>query len=371
MSKTIATIYGVIVDNFYDDGYFDDIIAKGVITPASRFIYQVASAQGDLEVRVNSFGGDVFAANSMIIALRAWAANHPKASLDIVVESAAMSAAANFIAMAPKSAKVSAYGTSLIMYHSCSTITWGGPGAHKDAATLMDKINGAVKSALSGKTTLDAGVIDEWFQEGRQGWLSADDAKKCHLIDSIADGEPEPMPEPPEEALEDKKIAAFYSGQQSLLAAYNTNITGAATMPTAEDEDNRNKEEEEKKDNPEQEGTEEEEEKKDNPEQEGTEEEEEEKKDDDVEQKASARVEQLEKEVADLKAQLEASQKTIAKLTAGFRGKTSAAGGQTSASFADKVKALKDAKPSDWDAQFLALKKSDPTGFAEFMKSVH
>ncbi len=367
MSKTIATIYGVIVDNFYDDGYFDDIIGKGIITPASRFIYQVASAQDDLEVRVNSFGGDVFAANSMIIALRAWAAAHPKASLDIVVESAAMSAAANFVAMAPKSAKVSAYGTSLIMYHSCSTITWGGPGAHKDAATLMDKINAAVKSALSGKTTIDSAVIDEWFQEGRQGWLSADDAKKCKLIDAIADGDPEPMPEQPLEDFEDRKIAAFYFGQQSMLAAYNQHITGAFTMPTAEDENNKNKEEEEKKDNPEQEGADNgEEEKKDN--QEGAGNGEEEKKEDDPEQKASARVEQLEKEVADLKAQLEVAQNTIAKLTAGFRGKTSAAGTQTPVSFADKVKALKTSNPSDWDAEFLALKKSDPTGYAEFMK---
>ena len=370
MSKTIATIYGVIVDNFYDDAYFDDIIGKGIITPASRFIYQVASAQDDLEVHVNSFGGDVFAANSMIIALRSWAAAHPKASLDIVIESAAMSAAANFVAMAPKSAKISAYTTSVIMYHSCSTITWGGPGAHKDAATLMDKINGAVKAALSDKTTIDSAVIDEWFQEGRQGWMSADDAKKCKLIDTIADGEPEPMPEQAGGALEDRKIAAFYFGQQSMLAAYNNHITGAAIMPTAEDEDNKNKEEEEKKDNPEQEGTDDgEEEKKDNPEQEGTDDgKEDEHKEDDLEQKASARVEQLEKEVADLKAQLDVAQKTIAKLTAGFRGKTSAAGVQTPVSFADKVKALKTSNPSDWDAEFLALKKSDPTGYAEFMK---
>ena len=141
-------------------------------------------------------------------------------------------------------------------------------------------------------------------------------------------------------------------------------------VDNAEDDDNKNKEEEEKKDNPEQDGGEDENEHKDDPEQDGGEDENEH-KDDDPEQKSSARVAQLEREVADLKAQLEASQKTVAKLTGGLRSRATAAGGQSPVSFADKVKALQAMKPSDWDAEFIALKKSDPEGYATFMKSVH
>ena len=113
------------------------------------------------------------------------------------------------------------------MFHSCSTITFGGPGAHKDAANLMDKINGNVKAALKARTSLDQADIDTWFQDDRQGWLSSDEAKKCRLIDDVLDGDPMPAPEKPSEKLEDKAIAAFYSGQQGLLAIHVAPYVGA------------------------------------------------------------------------------------------------------------------------------------------------
>ena len=363
--KSIANIYGIIVDNFYDDDYFNDYIDKGIVTPASRFIFQVAAATGDLEVHVNSFGGDVFAANSMIIALRAWAASHPDANLDIIVESIALSAAANFIAMAPKSAKVHAYGPSLIMFHSCSTITFGGPGAHKDAANLMDKINGNVKAALKARTSLDQTDIDTWFQDDRQGWLSSDEAKKCKLIDDVLDGDPMPAPEKPSEKLEDKAIAAFYSGQQGLLAIH-IKQQGDMTMPTAEEENNRNNEEknnEETQQAAASEGEENnEEENNGNNGEENNEE---------TQQNAQQRISQLEAEVANLKAQLADRDAKIGKLTAGFHSKAQAPA--TTTSFDEELAAMKGLPPAEWDAKFIALKKKDPEGFAQFMKrkSIH
>ena len=367
MAKTIVNIYGIIVDSFYDDSWFEQEINNGSITPSSRFIFQVASATGDLEVHVNSFGGDVFAANSMIIALRAWAAAHPDANIDIIVESIALSAAANFIAMAPKSARVHAYGPSLVMFHSCSTITWGGPGAHKDAASLMDKINGSVKSALKAKTSLADADIDVWFQDERQGWLTAEEAKDCKLIDDVLDGEPQPAPAKPTEKLEDKAVAAFYSGQQSLLALH-INQQGDMTMLTAEDE-NKNKDEEEKKENPEQQGSDDEEEKKD-PEQEGDDEEE--KKDPEQSAKKllatlEERVAQLSKENADLKQQLDTANNTVAKLTKGLhmQGKT-APKDNAPQNFNDLVATI-DPKLSaqEWSKKYLQLKKTYPQLFEQ------
>ncbi len=363
MSKTIANIYGVIVDGFYDDPYFDDIINTGCITPSSRFIYQVASAQGDLEIHVNSYGGDVFSANSMIIALRAWAAAHPDANIDIIVESIALSAAANFIAMAPKAARIHAFEPSLIMFHSCSTITWGGPGAHKDAADLMDKINGNVKAALKSRTSLDQTAIDTWFQDSREGWLSAKEAKQCKLIDDVMDGEPQAAPEKPSDTLENKAIAAFYSGQQSLLALH-INQQGDMTMPTAE-EDNKNKEEEEKKEGAQQE---------EGGEGEGKKEEEEEKKEEDPEQsskkllaKLEERVAQLSQENADLKQQLDTANNTVAKLTKGLNmkgpGASSASNPKT---FDDLVKAIDPNLPQqEWRKQYLQLVNDHPQLFEQ------
>ena len=376
MSKTIANIYGVIVDGFYDDPCFDDIISTGCITPSSRFIYQVASATGDLEIHVNSYGGDVFSANSMIIALRAWAAAHPDANLDIIIESIALSAAANFIAMAPKAARIHAFGPSLIMFHSCSTITWGGPGAHKDAAELMDKINGNVKSALKSRTSLDQTAIDTWFQDSREGWLSAEEAKNCKLIDDIMGGEPQAAPEKPSEQLENKAIAAFYSGQQSLLALH-INQQGDTNMPTAEDEDNKNKEEEEKKEGAQQEdggdgeGKKDDEEEKKDPDQqedggdgEGKKDDEEEKKDEDPEQsskellaKLEERVAQLSQENASLKSQLETANSTVAKLTKGLQMKGNGAPSASNPkTFTDLLKTIDPNLPQqEWRKQYLQL----------------
>ena len=382
MSKTIVNLYGIIVDGFYDDPCFDDIIGTGCITPSSRFIYQVASATGDLEIHVNSYGGDVFSANSMIIALRAWSAAHPDANLDIVVESIALSAAANFIAMAPKAARIHAFEPSLIMFHSCSTITWGGPGAHKDAADLMDKINGNVKAALKSRTSLDQTAIDTWFQDSREGWLSAEEAKACKLIDDVLDGEPQAAPEKPTDKLENQAIAAFYSGQQSLLALH-INQQGDITMPTAEDEDNKNKEEEEKKDATQQEdggdgeGKKDGEEEKKDPEQqedggdgEGKKDDEEEKKDEDPEQsskellaKLEERVSQLSQENASLKQQLETANGTVAKLTKGLQMKGKGAPSSASApqNFTDLVKAIDPNLPQqEWRKQYLQLMHDYP-----------
>ena len=364
MSKTIANIYGVIVDGFYDDPCFDDIISTGCITPSSRFIYQVASATGDLEIHVNSYGGDVFSANSMIIALRAWAAGHPDANIDIIVESIALSAAANFVAMAPKAARIHAFEPSLIMFHSCSTITWGGPGAHKDAADLMDKINGNVKAALKSRTSLDQTAIDTWFQDSREGWLSAKEAKQCKLIDDVMDGEPQAAPEKPSDTLENKAIAAFYSGQQSLLALH-INQQGDMTMPTAEEEDNKNKEEKEKEEGAQQE---------EGGEGEGEKDEEKEKEEEDPEQSSKKllanleeRVAQLSQENADLKQQLDTANSIVAKLTKGLKTK---GGGAPSASnpktFDDLVKTIDQNLPQqEWRKQYLQLVNDHPQLFEQ------
>lgn len=363
MAKVTARISGVIVDNFYDDPFFEDIINKGIITPASRFIFQVAQATDELEVRINSFGGDVFSGNSMIIALRSWASAHQKAKLSIVVEAIALSAAANILAMAPKSAHVSVYENSLVMYHSCSTLTAGGPGAHKDAAALMEKVNNSIISMLEDKTTLDMAKVTEWFQESRMGWLDAKELVECKLADDIIDGESAPAPHI-DETIEDSKLVAFYQGQQQLLANFTPAAKKEASMPKQEEE-NKEKEEEKKDQQP----TQEDEGKKDEgegkkdeqPKQEEGKKDEEDKKECEQLKQENA---QLKQELEDLKQQLAASQEKIQKLTAGFRHTPSA---QTPTTFQQKVEALKGKSPADWDAAFIALMKEDPEGYKQYM----
>lgn len=139
-------------------------------------------------------------------------------------------------------------------------------------------------------------------------------------------------------------------------------------MLTAEDE-NKNKDEEEKKENPEQQGSDDEEEKKD-PEQEGDDEEE--KKDPEQSAKKllatlEERVAQLSKENADLKQQLDTANNTVAKLTKGLhmQGKT-APKDNAPQNFNDLVATI-DPKLSaqEWSKKYLQLKKTYPQLFEQ------
>lgn len=215
---TRVNISGVILpdDVFPFADWFGDI-ERGRVTTPCCLAAALATANDDVEVHINSFGGDVFAASTMDCLLANWRREHPGHSMTYIVEAYAMSAAANLVAFAPR-ASVSVHENSLIMFHSCSTFTVGGPGAHKDAAELMDKVNRRVIARLA-KTKLDPDTVEGWFAEGRQGWLDAAEAVGCCLADSVI-GEPsEPAPSRPEKG-RSPDVAAFFAGQIGRLAAY-------------------------------------------------------------------------------------------------------------------------------------------------------
>ena len=200
------------------------------------------------------------------------------------------------------------------------------------------------------------------------------------------DGEPQAAPEKPSDTLENKAIAAFYSGQQSLLALH-INQQGDMTMPTAEEEDNKNKEEKEKEEGAQQEEggegegeKDEEKEKEEGAQQEeggegeGEKDEEKEKEEEDPEQSSKKllanleeRVAQLSQENADLKQQLDTANSIVAKLTKGLKTK---GGGAPSASnpktFDDLVKTIDQNLPQqEWRKQYLQLVNDHPQLFEQ------
>ena len=367
--KTIARISGVIVGSDYDNEFYDEIIGKGVITPASRFIYQVASATDDLEVHINSFGGDVFAGNSMIIALHQWAAAHPTGSLKIIVEAIALSAAANILAKAPRSAVILAYPDSLIMYHSCASVVWGGPGAMKDTAALLDKLNASIVRALLDRTTLKEETIAVWFQDDRMGWLDAAEAQACGLVRAILTGEK--TPDKPEEFKDTDgtapaaRIAAFYSRQAQCLQTFTIQQRGQ-TMPANEETEKK----EETLEETQQEQTQEETEKKET--EETTEETEETKETEETteetEKKESEEVTQLKAEMESLRQELKAAKAKLAKLTQGLGAPTQQTEPQKT--FAEMLQAIpKDASVYEQARILNELKKAHPQAYKDYMNS--
>lgn len=215
---TRVNISGVILsDDVFPFADWLGDIERGCVTTPCCLAAALATANDDVEVHINSFGGDVFAASTMDCLLANWRREHPGRHMTYIVEAYAMSAAANLVAFAPR-ASVSVHENSLIMFHSCATVTAGGPGAHKDAAELMDKVNRRVIARLA-KTKLDPDTVEGWFAEGRQGWLDAAEAVGCCLADSVI-GEPsEPAPSRPEKG-RSPDVDAFFTGQTGRLAAY-------------------------------------------------------------------------------------------------------------------------------------------------------
>jgi ATP-dependent protease ClpP protease subunit len=179
--KTRIEIRGIITSAMLDGEWYQKLIEKGMITPESRIRAAIEKAGPEIELYINSYGGDVLAGNEMIVALKA--AMAAGKSVEITVGAMAFSMAANMLAMLPGVAKIQAYSNSRIGYHGAYTYTKGGAGAHKDSMEMLAHINAQVIAALKAKGV--KANIESWFSEGRIKFLTAAQALQLGIIDSI------------------------------------------------------------------------------------------------------------------------------------------------------------------------------------------
>ena len=183
------SIRGFITSAWMDSSWADGYIAKGLFTPESRVRRELDSTNEDAELYINSPGGSVFDGNEMINAFKQFQARGHK--LTITVGSLAASMAANIVALT--GVPVRCHKNSKIMYHGASTWTEAGKQGHEDSAALLGRINADVVGALVGTFKLPKAKVDEWFAEGRAGWLNAEEAKACGLVSEIIDEAAEPL----------------------------------------------------------------------------------------------------------------------------------------------------------------------------------
>lgn len=232
MKRTIR-ISGIIVGVLYDsEAWYGSAIAAGRITPCSRFrraLDEAADAGDEVEVEVNSYGGDVFAGNDMIAAFQAF-----KGRKSVTVGGLAASMAANFVLQC--GAPVTVHANSILLFHSAYSDTVGGAEAHRDSAALIDQINSPVAKALKAKG-VPAGIVDAAFAEGRQLTLTGEDAKRYGLAETLVGGtaaKPEPLSDGAAlRAMSDlPKLAA--SAAQLLQAMPENNTTTAAPAAAAD-----------------------------------------------------------------------------------------------------------------------------------------
>jgi ATP-dependent Clp protease protease subunit len=124
---------------------------------------------------INSPGGDVFEARTMISAM----ARHPAnfiAHVDGLAASAASSiaVAADDLEMAPG---------SMLMIHNAWTLAMGDKATMLDTAALLDKIDGTIAADYAKKAGVTQEVAAAWMNA--ETWFTADEAVASKLADRI------------------------------------------------------------------------------------------------------------------------------------------------------------------------------------------
>ncbi|MDX8359819.1 head maturation protease, ClpP-related [Cytobacillus sp. IB215316] len=145
------------------------------------FDYRMKSIKDDedIELSINSYGGDAFLGIDMCNTLR----DH-KGNVTITITGIAASAA-SVICMGAD--KVIAHANTMIMVHNASTLAYGNAKELRKAADNLDKVShSAMQSYLK---RVDADKMKELMDE--ETYLTAQDALDIGLIDEIINAEVE------------------------------------------------------------------------------------------------------------------------------------------------------------------------------------
>jgi len=143
-----------------------------------RDLIHALADMGDVTVRINSPGGDVFDGAAIYNAFTAH-----KGIVTMRIEGLAASMA-SVIAMAGK--KVQAYDNTMFMIHNSSTFAWGNQYELRDTADLLEKVDVTITDAYQKKTKLAKKEIVQMMKDTT--WMSAKEAKEKGFVDMIVDG---------------------------------------------------------------------------------------------------------------------------------------------------------------------------------------
>lgn len=142
---------------------FEDIGFWG--TQAKDFIAAVNSSQSDIQVEINSPGGDVFAAMAMYNALRA-----SGKSVTTKVMGVAASAA-SLVFMAGDKRVMPA--NTFVMVHNPSTYVFGNADELDEASAVLRKVGASVQATYAARTSLEDGALTEML--ATDTWLTAEE----------------------------------------------------------------------------------------------------------------------------------------------------------------------------------------------------
>lgn len=148
---------------------------------ADTFVKALLAMDGDVSLRINSPGGDVFAARAMAQAIREY-----PGQVTAHVDGYAASAASFITSVADQT--VMAPG-SMLMIHKAWTLAWGNSDDFTATAALLGKIDGTIAATYAAAAE-KRGVDPADFAAlmAAETWMTEDEAIAFGLADRIAEG---------------------------------------------------------------------------------------------------------------------------------------------------------------------------------------
>ena len=143
---------------------------------AQWMIQQLTDAGGaDVDLRINSRGGDVFEAQAIVGALQRY-----QGKITAYVDSLAASAASLVMLAAPK---ITIAKGAMIMIHNAWSLTAGNAAELRKRADLLDKVDESIVGMYRDRTKQNEAKLREMM--AAETWMSADEAVANGFADSI------------------------------------------------------------------------------------------------------------------------------------------------------------------------------------------
>lgn len=170
---TVIEVKADIVDN--DTGKFYDWIGWDAVYPGK--VSTLLDGAGEVEVNINSNGGDVFAASEIYTLL-----SQHSGRVTVNIQGLAASAA-SVIAMAGDVVHISP--TAQIMIHKAWTIADGNADDMAHTSEFLDGIDDSIMNAYVAKTGLDKSELSNMM--AKETWLTANQAVDYGFADDVMD----------------------------------------------------------------------------------------------------------------------------------------------------------------------------------------
>ncbi|CCZ10511.1 head maturation protease, ClpP-related [uncultured Culturomica sp.] len=179
-----------------DIGYYDT--RSGEIT---RELLEAEAAFQKIDFRINSMGGDVYTGIALFNAL-----HNSKADITMYIDGVAASMA-SVIGLCGKPVYMSKYAR--LMIHGVSGGCYGNKSEIKACLEEIETLEATLCDMLAKKLNLTPDEIRANYFDGKDHWLTAEEALALGIIDGIYDADPVPVDSTPEQ------VYALYQNKYS------------------------------------------------------------------------------------------------------------------------------------------------------------